>query len=192
MPFLQSVLWNLFSGPSVRFISAYALDQSIERLSLQTKSKRSGIAGLFAQEAVGEVSAQRVKLQRVKPFFGNSFRRVFVGQFRQNPDSVILEGKFVMPLTSRVFAGIWFGFGVLWIALTSVMAVATLFALREHPEWTPTLGMPFFGAAVLALGYLGIHSSSRWARADIEFLSGVIAQALGGPRMSAPPDDRVR
>ena len=138
------------------------------------------------------VSAQKVRLQRVKPFFGNSFRRVFVGQFRKHADSIVLEGKFAIPVFGRVFMGFWFGFGVLWVALSSVMAVATAFVVREHPEWSATLFMPFFGVAVLALGYLVVHSSSRWASADIEFLSGVIAQALGSERMSAPADDRTR
>jgi hypothetical protein len=128
----------------------------------------------------------------VKPFFGNSFRRVFVGEFRHHADSVVLEGKFAIPLFGRVFMGIWFGFGVSWVALSSVMAVATAFAVREHPDWSATLVMPFFGIAVLALGYLGVHLSSRWASADIEFLSGVIAQALDSERMSAPADNRTR
>jgi hypothetical protein len=192
MSFLQNAIRDLFSGVPARFASAYVLHESIERLRSRTKKKRSTFAGRLAQEAVGEVSAQTVVLQRVRPFFGNSFRRVFVGQFRQYADSVVLEGKFAMPLFARVFMGFWFGFGVLCVALSSVTAVATAVAAREHPEWSAILVTPFFGVAILALGYLGTRPSSRWSRADIEFLSDVIAQALGSSRTSAPADDRTQ
>jgi hypothetical protein len=180
---VRQILRELFGGVPVRFASAHSLQESIERLRLQIETKRSAFAGLFQSKAVGQVTEQRVRLQRVYPFFGNSFRRVFQGRFRHDTDGVILVGRFTMTLLAKVFAGLWLGFGVLWMVFTTVMAAATAFAPIKTPELYATMLMPLFGLAVLALGYWMMRSSSRWNRIDIEFLSDVIARALNAGRM---------
>jgi hypothetical protein len=174
----------LFGGIPVRFKSAYPLQESIDRLRSQTK--RSVFAGLFRQEAVGRVSEQKVRLQRVIPFFGNSFKPVFRGQFRHDTDAVILEGQFTRFTFTKVFMGSWLGFGVLWILLSGVISLGTALKPDKTFDDYVTIFLPAFGAGVLTLGYLLVRFGWWWSRGDIEYLSSVIRQALDAEQ---PPSE---
>ena len=91
---LRRIFQDVFGGIPVRFTSAYPLQESIDRL--QSRTKKQPFRGLFEPSAVGRVSERKVRLQKVMPFFGNSFKPVFRGKFRQEANAVILEGKFTI------------------------------------------------------------------------------------------------
>ncbi len=180
---LRRIFQDVFGGTPVRFVSAYPLQESIERLRSQTK--RSVFAGLFRQEAVGRISEQKVTLQRVTPFFGNCFKPIFRGQFRHDANAAVLEGQFTRFTFTKVFMGFWVGFGLLWLLLSCVISLGTAFKPDKTADDYITIFAPTFGVGMLMLGYLLVRLGWWWSRGDIEYLSGVITQALGAEQ---PPN----
>jgi hypothetical protein len=140
----------------------------VERLRAATK--RSVFSALSETAAVGKVSEKSVRLQRVIPMIGNSFKPFFLGRFQSIEGKVLLVGRFTMLPIMKVFMTFWFGF----VTLTSV---GFLFAVNSTIPVPAVLG-PFVmvggGVAMLALG--------KWlARNDIAWLSEVIEGALKSP-----------
>ena len=176
MSLLSKILHEIFGGIPAQFTSAYSLQESIDRL--QSRTKRKSFAGLFEPSTIGRVSAQKVRLQRVVPFVGNSFKPVFRGQFKCEADAVILEGEFTKFLVTRIFMGFWFGFGTLWVLASCFFALGMALAADTALDVFFALAFPLFGVAILALGYFGVRFGWQWNRGDIEFLSDVISRAL--------------
>lgn len=170
------ILRDLFDGIPVRFASAYPLEESIERLRSQTMV--SVFSGLFRERAVGRVSEQKVKLQRVAPFFGNSFKPVFRGKFKRDANGIALEGKFTRFLTTKLFMGFGFGFSLLWILFSSVISLGTALKPDKTVVDYAVILMPVLGVGIVVLGYLLARFGWWWSRGDIDYLSAVITQAL--------------
>jgi hypothetical protein len=173
---LRRIFHDVFGGIPVRFTSAYPLQESIDRL--QSRTKKRPFHGLFEPSAVGRVSERKVRLQKVMPFFGNSFKPVFRGKFRQEANAVILEGKFTRFTFTKVFMGFWFGFGLLWLLLTAVTSLGMALKPDKTFDDYVAICLPAFGVGVLMLGYLMVRFGWNWSRGDIEYLTAVIRQAL--------------
>jgi hypothetical protein len=73
---LTRVFNFLFGNVPVQFPSEFPLSESVARLRARTK--RSVFVSLFERSAAGPVTGSRVRLQRVIPLFGNSFKPIFV------------------------------------------------------------------------------------------------------------------
>lgn len=160
--------WNLLYGSvAAEFRSAYGLDESVARL--RAVARRSAFAVVSEPAAAGVVTASRVRLQRVIPMVGNSFKPFFYGRFEMRDGQVVLAGRFTMLRFVKAFMTFWFGFVVLFVLGTLPAA------LRGGDRmWLLPLG----GAALFAAG-LGLTAIGRWlARNDVAWLSGVIANAL--------------
>lgn len=163
-------LLNLIYGSTpVEFKSAFSLSESVARLRAATR--RSVFTVLAAQAAAGPVSESRVRLQRVIPMIGNSFKPFFLGRFDVRPDGVYLTGRFTMLWFIKAFMTFWLG-GVLAIGLTSFVAADRT---QEGPMvLLGSLGMFGAGIALVAFG--------KWvSRNDVGWLSDVICTALGVP-----------
>ena len=181
MSLLGKILQELFGGIPARFTSAYSLEESVERL--RSATKRSPFRGLFKEAAVGKVSEQKVSLQRVVPFFGNSFKPIFKGGFEREANGIVLEGQFTKFLVTKVFSAFWFGFGTLWTLLSCFFSLGTALMPSETPTLYVTIFFPLIGIGMLAAGYLLERMAWQWSRGDIEYLSAVISQALDGQRL---------
>src|SRR5579862_9715224 len=108
-------LWRLlYESTPAEFSCAYGLEESVERLRAATK--RSVFSALSETAAVGKVSEKSVRLQRVIPMVGNSFKPFFLGQFQISNGQVLLIGRFTMLPIVKVFMTFWFCF----VSLTSV------------------------------------------------------------------------
>src|SRR6476646_5954090 len=57
----------------------------------------------FQEKAIGTVTAERVRLERVRPFIRNDFKPRFVGRFVERGDRVVLAGRFSMRTSTKVF-----------------------------------------------------------------------------------------
>jgi hypothetical protein len=165
----------LFESTRAEFHSAYGLAESVERLRAATK--RSVFFALGETSAVGKVSEEVVRLQRVIPMMGNSFKPFFTGRFEVRDGAVVLTGQFGMLTAVKVFMTFWFG-------MTSLFAAAALLGKFKPQGPNPTFFVvqPFlmiaFGVALVAAG--------KWlARNDIAWLSGLIARTLGAPALGA-------
>src|ERR1700722_19610501 len=100
-------LWRLlYEAQPAEFRSAYGLEESVERLRAATK--RSVFSALAETTAVGKVSEQSVRLQRVIPMVGNSFKPFFLGRFEVSEGRVLLVGRFTMLPIVKVFMTFWF------------------------------------------------------------------------------------
>ena len=159
----------LYESTPVEFRSAFGLAESVERLRAATK--RSAFASLGETAAVGKVSEQRVRLQRVVPMVGNSFKPFFIGRFETRDGVTVLAGRFGLLTIVKVFMTFWLGMAL-------VFAGAMLLGYFSSPNPVPSFlaFQPFlflgFGIALLAVG--------KWlARNDVAWLSNVIERALG-------------
>ena len=103
---------TLYPNFPASYRSDYPLNEAVGRLRGSVET--NGFYALLKESAVGKVSERHVRLQRVIPFFGNSFKPIFVGMFRQKAEGVFLEGKFTTFMYSKIFMTLWFGFASLW------------------------------------------------------------------------------
>lgn len=167
----------LFGDIPARFPSDFPLSESVTRL--QKCTKRSVFSSLFREAAVGPVTESRVRLQRVIPLFGNSFKPIFVGRFHHSQGRVVLEGRFTMFSFAKVFMTGWLAFALIWTALA---AFATLKAVSQTgapmPERSIALLLPLIGVVFFAMGIAIVRVSWWLSRNDMAFLASVIRRAL--------------
>ena len=166
----------LYGSTPAEFRSAYRIAESVERLSAATK--RSVFSALGETTAVGKVSEKVVRLQRVIPMMGNSFKPFFIGHFEVRGEQTVLIGRFTMLPLVKVFMGFWFG-------MCGLFAGAVLLGgfKPQAPHATLFLLQPF----LMICGGIALVAAGRWfARNDVVWLSEVIATALGAPRDGAP------
>jgi hypothetical protein len=176
----------LFGNVPVQFPSDFPLAESVARLRARTK--RSAFVSLFERSAAGPVTESRVRLQRMIPFFGNSFKPIFVGAFTQNHRRVVLEGRFTMFLFSKVFMTIWLSFALAWAILAEFVVLRTV---SNDPgrlaDGAMALSFPLVGLVFFAAG-IGFIRGCWWlSRNDMAYLTSVIRSALspGGSRATA-------
>jgi len=172
---LRRVWEFVFISVPVRFPSDFSVNQSIERL--RAKTKRTIFSALFRQAAVGPVSESKVRLQRVIPWFGNSFKPIFVGAFTLSQRRVVLEGRFTNFPAVKVFVCMWFAI-VLTIAAIFLVEVLRQMGQRGVSHLPVGLLMLLTPIAFLCFG-LGLVRGSWWlSRRDIPYLTAVIEAAL--------------
>lgn len=161
-------LFNLlYGGDHAEFDSAFGVEESIARLA--ANSRRSVFSSLTQEVAVGPVSKDRVCLQRVKPFFGNSFKPFYVGEFRESKGRVTLSGRFTMHWWAKAFMTFWLGF-CLWVTVVALASVLS----GDEGSWLFLLA----GAGMFAIGTLFVAFCKWLSRNDIPWLSELIKDAL--------------
>jgi len=189
---LRSFVKTLYPSQPVEFRSDYPLDEAMRRL--REVVKPNIFCSLFKQSAVGRVDNDRVRLQRVIPFFGNSFKPIFVGKFDDSAGTVSLKGRFTTFTFAKFFMTAWFGFALIWTAIAVIMVVipmiAMVFSAARYVSITSTaisltptklletLIFPFSGLAFITCGYFFLRLCWWLSLGDIKFLSETIARAL--------------
>jgi hypothetical protein len=177
----------LYGNVPARFPSDFPLMESVERL--RSRTKRSVFSTLFRQAAVGVVNESKVRLQRVIPLFGNSFKPIFVGRFHHSQGRVVLEGRFTMFLFSKVFMTAWLAFALVWTVMATAEALQAIGRDRTSDMAAllfPSTGLVFFLAGV------GFVRGCWWlSRTDMAFLASVIQAALND-RTSNSAMERTR
>ena len=171
----------LFPSVPAVFASDYPLAESVERL-------RGIFPASFSERftrstAQGVVTEQQVRLARIIPFVGNSYRPQFFGSFQQTEQGVVLSGHFTMARWVKVYAGFGIGFAVFWTAL---VILGTLLG-RATVWWGPFAGLGFVALAVASLKW------SQWfSHGDVPWLSRTISRALTTPdKWPAEPPPRA-
>ena len=139
----------LYDSTPAEFRSAYRIAESVERLS--TATKRSVFSALGETTAVGKVSEKVVRLQRVIPMVGNSFKPFFIGHFEVRGEVTVLIGKFTM--LRRPWAW-WCGFLLLGLSVCW-----SLFAMSARVDVGPPLGIKVI-FSILSCVVVGIWG--RW------------------------------
>ena len=160
----------LFESTPAEFHSDYSLDESVQHLAAVTS--RWGLS-MSQTQAVGKVSADKVRLQRVIPMVRNSFKPFFTGHFETRDGRTVLTGHFAIPIAARIFM-------VIWLTMATLFTLAVLAGDRrsahENPAWLPLFAL-LFPAAGIGLIVLG-----KWfARNDVTWLSDVMTRALSTP-----------
>jgi len=167
----------LFGDIPARFPSDFPLTVSVERLRARTR--RTVFSALFRQAAVGPVTESRVRLQRVIPLFGNSFKPIFVGRFEQSQGHVVLAGRFTMFLFSKIFTTAWLAFALLWTTLAFAETLRSVSQNRAELQKDPmTLLSPLIGVLFFLAGIAFVRGSWWLSKSDMVFLSSVIEAAL--------------
>ena len=183
---LHGVFSFLYGDVPVRFPSDFSLRTSIDRL--RERTKRTVFSALLRQAAVGPVDESRVRLHRVIPMFGNSFKPIFVGRFDLDEGRVVLEGRFTMFRLSKIFMTIWLVFALLWTVLTAAAALKTVAEdgarIHDDPE---ALLVPLVGVLFFLAGVAFVRGCWWLSRKDMVFLSSVIQAALQDIRRPEPP-----
>ena len=172
VPWLGGLFAAVFSSVPASFATDLPLPEAVSRLRANTT--RTIFPGFRRQVAVGPVTPERVQLQRVIPFFGNSFKPVFVGAFRHGRDGrVILEGRFTMFPFSKIFISVWLAFA----ALLTIVVTAAVFHSPDAAAPSEMVG-PLIGLAFVAFGIVLVRIGWWLSRGDITYLSDVIRRAL--------------
>lgn len=157
------------------FRSTYGLVESVERLRGATK--RSVFSAMGETTAVGKVSEASVRLQRVIPMVGNSFKPFFIGRFEMRDGKVVLAGRFTMLLLVKVFMTVWLG----------IAAVGGFVMLLGERPRAPNAGFFVLQPFVMIAGGFAVVAVGKWfARNDAAWLSGDIERALASPGPVAP------
>lgn len=164
---IRRVLGFLYGDVPARFPSDFPLSESVARL--RERTRRSVFVTLFQEAAAGPVTESRVRLQRVIPLVGNSFKPIFVGTFQQSHGRIVLEGRFTMFLFAKILMTMWLTFALLWTC------VAALAVLRDGAM---TLFFPLYGFGLFATGIAFLRVCWWLSRNDIAFLTSVIQRAL--------------
>jgi hypothetical protein len=168
---IRTLVGFIYSSISADFKSTYGLSESVTRLRAAT---RRSAFGVFAQQAaVGPVGESSVRLQRVIPMVGNSFKPFFFGRFETRSDGVYLTGRFTMLGLVKAFMTFWLG-----CALAMGVASAVSIINTHGGDWLLALGsgLGMFGAGLALVGF------GKWlARNDVAWLSNIIGTALGAP-----------
>jgi hypothetical protein len=167
----------LYGNVPVKFPSDFSLMASVERLRRRTK--RTVFSALFRQAAVGPVSESRVRLQRVIPFFGNSFKPIFVGRFEHSEGRVVLKGRFTMFLFSKIFMTVWLAFALLLTVFAAATALQAVVQNQAQLQKDPTaLLSPLIGVLFCLAGVAIVRGCWWWSRRDMAYLTSVIQTAL--------------
>lgn len=156
----------LYGSTPAEFKSDYSLEDSIARLRAATR--RSVFQALGEPAAVGRVNPSSVRLKRVIPMVGNSFKPFFVGHFETRNGGVYLVGRFSMLWFSKAVMTAWLGF-----MLTFAIVGAILTYRTGRAPWLSLGGIGMFGAGLFLV------TIGKWfARNDAGWLSEVIGSAL--------------
>ena len=167
----------LYESTPAEFRSAYSVAESVERLRAATK--RSAFAAIGEAAAVGKVSQDGVRLQRVTPMVRNSFKPFFVGRFESRDGVTLLTGRFGMSLFTKIFMTFWLAM----VALFGVGFLAgSLSATASYPRQI------VIGPFLMLIAGLGLVALGKWfARNDVAWLTGVIGRALDVAGVAAEP-----
>ena len=169
---IKRIAEYFFRSIPTAFASDFPASEAVSRL--RNATRRSLFSAFFTERAVGPVSHARVRLQRVIPFVGNSFKPIFVGSFVERDGRTMLEGRFTLFRWTKIFMTFWFTFLLLWTTFASIAAVEEL-GLRHRPE---ILLMPVAGIGFFFVGLGNLRFGWWISRRDVEFLSNVISGAL--------------
>jgi hypothetical protein len=166
-------LWRLlYESTPAEFRSAFGLEESVGRLRAATK--RSVFSALSETAAVGKVSETSVRLQRVIPMFGNSFKPFFLGRFQSIEGKVVLVGRFTMLPAMKAFMTFWFG-------MVTLISIGLLIGSTK-----PVLGLAALAPFAMIAAALAMVAFGKWlARNDAVWLSEVIEGALKSPGAAA-------
>jgi hypothetical protein len=160
----------LFESTPAEFRSDYSIAESVQRLSAVTS--RWGLS-LSQTQAVGKVSPDRVRLQRVIPMVRNSFNPFFTGHFETRDGRTVLTGHFAMSVYTRIFMTLWLAMAT---AFTVELFAGDVRSTNGTTAWPPLVTLLF------PVGGIGFVLLAKWfARNDVPWLSAVITRALTTP-----------
>ena len=164
----------VYGSSPAEFESMFSLEESVSHLRSATRG--SIFSTLTREAAAGPVSAGRVRLQHIKPFFANSFKPFFIGRFRDVNGQVVLTGRFTMLWFVKAFLTFWFGFCALWTILATIGVILTAIGGRSGD---PTIWIfPFLGFGMFAIGIGFVSFARKLSEKDVDYLSRVIRGAL--------------
>ena len=161
----------LYESTPSEFRSAYGVAESVERLRAATK--RSAFSAMGDTAAVGKVTVEIVRLQRVIPMIHNSFKPFFTGRFETRDGVTVLTGHFGMSNFTKIFM-------TFWLAMVALFAVSFMVTTFNSASSMPPAVVA--GPLLMLAAGVGFVALGKWfARNDAAWLSGVIGQALGQP-----------
>lgn len=169
---MKRALIDFIFGPRrhVQFVTRLPVDTAVNHLADRVETSRW--AQLFHQHVYGRVSANSVYLERVTPFFSNSWRPVFEGRFEDHPDGTLLVGSFGTATATRRIILFAIAFCMLW----TVGAGWSVVSIPQPglPFWFPIGGIGMAGIVVLMSRAAAASSSG-----DVEWLTDRVQEALG-------------
>ena len=178
--------WRLlYESTPAEFRSTFGLEESVERLRAATK--RSVFSSLSETAAVGKVSEQSVRLQRVIPMVRNSFKPFFVGRFEVRDGVTVLKGRFTMGLFAKIFISCWFGMTLAFAGGTLLGSIRSPTAIRSFWVLQPFV-MLGFGVVLVAAGKWFSRNDAAWLSTVIEEALGSSRQGVKGPMSVVAPD----
>jgi hypothetical protein len=161
----------LFTTEPLEIYSQLTVAETLTRLKNATDSSRLG--PLVGQAMTGEITEEKIRLERSIAFVQNSFKPVFTGRAEACAQGSVLRGAFGLPRAVTAFMSLWFIFCAIWTI------GATFITFSQTEAWF----VPFVGIGMICAGY-GIVRLGQWfARNDKQYLEAAIKAALA-PNLS--------
>jgi hypothetical protein len=159
----------------VTFETEFRLDEAVQRLRL---AAAAGSRAHYGQECLaGDVRADKVRLYRLKPYYGNGYAPVFIGRFVRRDGRVVLEGAFQLQRFVRLHAV--FLYSVAALAFVDAIALGVLGSLLDGDP----MAFLFAPGALAAFAVGAAFVRLSWRGSSIELVSASIARALGSRRI---------
>lgn len=159
--------------------SMFSINESIERLKNSTK--QSVFQSFTKENAVGIVTKNKIKLQRVIPFVGNTFKPIFIGKFIVDDNKVIIDGRFTSFTFAKVFMTFWFGFFVLLTLSDTIKLIKKIIYDSTYFQTGSLIeSLPLTGVGFLVFGVLFIKWAWMLSSGDIDYLKKVISDSVSG------------
>ena len=172
-----SIWRTLYPNNPAEFRSDYDMATSVERLRAATSPHL--FVSMYKQRAVGTVKTTFVGLQRVIPLFGNSFKPIFVGKFEEEPQGIVLRGRFTTFGFVKAFIPVWFGGLLIGLVLAVKQSVLAASADPQLIVSNPNYILVPLGFLIFeVVGYFFLRFCWWLSRGDVDFLAQIITQAL--------------
>lgn len=165
---MRSLLFG--SRREVRFSTVLQIDDAVRLLAENVETSRWG--QMFNPHIYGSVTKDSVYLERVTPFFKNSWRPVFEGGFEGSTGGSVLSGTFGVSKATKRSIVFGVGFCLLWSVGAGCSVLTS--PQPELPVWFSFAGLGMAGLLVAISRVAAAASSS-----DIAWLTEQIQRILG-------------
>lgn len=174
--FISNFYYYIFHGIPVSFKSDFSLDESMSRLSDSVNSKF--FSSPYKERPYGRVDGKKVKLQRFIPYFGNSYRPVFIGYFSLKESGVFLEGKWTTSLSRKFFGICKIAFIISSLLMVAITILGMILNNKHFANWYYLLLPPVIATIFLKIEVVFARLHWRNSCDDIGYLSNLITSVL--------------
>lgn len=156
----------------VSFPASGTLEQSVSKLeSLLNKNQNSkSLLDINSEPFLnGDVSNNKVKLYKVTPMYGNTFKPIFFGKFEENNNKVSLVGVFKIGFFERLMSWVFSVIGIA-VQIITLPLIDSAYGIENLKYFWPLL--------FVLLGILIIFFAKLFSKKDVDWITKQITNTI--------------